>query len=284
MSLENVKKFLRREILFCDINPTCYNISMKKEIFKRHLQDFKARPNFATSFSEQTLPNLIDQRQSHLIKRGPGVELNLQLGKAKNIDIAAKTMHRLIIHPGEEFSFWKLVGKISTDKGYEDGRVLYDGRLVAATGGGLCNLANTIHQMVVRSPLEITEFHVHSDALAPDEGPRIPFANGTSVAYNNQDYRFKNTTDQPIQLLIWCQDDVLYGELRSETPFPWVYEVMEEDHHFSKKGEKFYRNSKIYKQTFDRKTNSLLSSELILTNHSEVMYDPQYIPQDLLRP
>ena len=52
----------------------------------------------------------------------------------------------------------------------------------------------------------------------------------------------------------------------------------------SKKGEKFYRNSKIYKQTFDRESKALLSSELVLDNHSKVMYDPQYIPQDLLRP
>lgn len=282
-TLTNIKRFLKREILFCDINDTCYRISMNKEIFKRHLKDFKEKPNFSTFKDSHPLPYLIDKRQSQLIKRGPGIELSLQQGKAKNIDIASQTIHGIIIRPGEEFSFWKLVGKITSQKGYTDGRVIKDGRLVAETGGGLCNLANTIHQMVVRSPLKITEFHVHSDALAPDEGPRIPFANGTSVAYNYQDYRFKNTTNQAIQLLIWCQDEVLYGELRSEEPFPYLYEIIEEDHHFAQEGQKFYRKSRIYKQTLAADSKEIVETELVLNNRSEVMYDPQYIPQELLR-
>ena len=58
-------------------------------------------------------------------------------------------------------------------------------------GGGLCNLANTIYWIVLHSPLEVTEFHQHSDALAPNEGKRMPFSSGTSVCYNNVDYRFK---------------------------------------------------------------------------------------------
>lgn len=284
MSFHNVIRFLKREILFCDINDTCYKISTSKEILKRHLKNWREKPNFATKIDQSALPHLIDQRQSHLIKRGPGIELDLQLGKAKNIDIAAKTMNGLVMQPGEEFSFWKLVGKITAAKGYENGRVIHQGKIIADIGGGLCNLANTIHQMVIRSPLTITEFHAHSDALAPDEGPRVPFANGTSVAYNNQDYRFKNTTDQPIQLLIWCEQDVLYGELRSLKPFPWAYDIVEEDHHFKKIGEKFYRLSKIYKETRDAGSQDLLTSELLLDNRSEVMYDYQYIPQDLIRP
>lgn len=283
MTFHNVKRFLRREILFCDINPTCYQISTQKEILKRHLKNWRDRPNFALTRQQTPLPHLIDQRQSNLIKRGPGIELDLQVGKAKNIAIAAETMQGLIIHPGEEYSFWKLVGKITAAKGYQNGRVIHQGKLVADIGGGLCNLANTIHQMVIRSPLEITEFHAHSDALAPDEGPRVPFANGTSVSYNNQDYRFKNTTDQDVQLLVWCQDEVLYGELRSEKPFPWAYEIIEEDHHFTQIGEKFYRRSKIYKQTLDAASRELLATDLLLDNRSEVMYDPQYIPQELLR-
>ncbi len=58
-------------------------------------------------------------------------------------------------------------------------------------GGGLCNLANTINLLVLHSPLEITEFHTHSDALAPDDGERIPLKDGTCVGYNYIDYRFK---------------------------------------------------------------------------------------------
>lgn len=69
-------------------------------------------------------------------------------------------------------------------------------------GGGLCNLGNTIHLLVLHSPLTVTEFHSHSDALAPDHGKRVPFSSGTSVSYNYIDYRFKNNTDQNVQLLL----------------------------------------------------------------------------------
>ena len=149
---------------------------------------------------------------------------------------------------------------------------------VAGIGGGLCNLANTIHRVVLVSPLTVTEFHKHSDALAPDEGPRVPFSSGTSVFYNNGDYRFKNETDQTFQLLLWCDEDNLYAELRCERPLPCRYRIVEEGHHFQKEGGKYYRVSKIYKETLDAQTGQLLHRELVLDNHSEVMYDPALIP------
>lgn len=104
-TLNNIKRFLKREILFCDINDTCYMISMQKEIFKKEIRDFKTKPNFASVKNTEPLPNLIEQRQSNLIKRGPSVELSLQQGKAKNIAIASQTMNGVVIKPGEELSF-----------------------------------------------------------------------------------------------------------------------------------------------------------------------------------
>lgn len=135
-----------------------------------------------------------------------------------------------------------------------------------------------IHRVVLVSPLTVTEFHKHSDALAPDEGPRVPFSSGTSVFYNNGDYRFKNEMDQTFQLLLWCDEDNLYAELRCERPLPCRYRIVEEGHHFQKEGGKYYRVSKIYKETLDAQTGQLLHRELVLDNHSEVMYDPALIP------
>ena len=136
----------------------------------------------------------------------------------------------------------------------------------------------------MHSPMDVTEFHKHSDALAPDEGERKPFTSGTSVSYNNVDYRFKNNTDQNIQLLVWCDDENLYGELRSEKEFPETYRLVEEGHHFRKEENgKYYRVSKIYRETIERKTDKVTKKELILDNHSEVMYDYDLIPKDLIK-
>ena len=63
----------------------------------------------------------------------------------------------------------------------------------------------------------------------------------------------KNNTNQIIQLCVWCDDDRLYGELRSEGEFPWRYNLVEANHRFEKESEKYYRVSKIYKETVDRR-------------------------------
>lgn len=268
-----------KDKLFCDINPTCYAISVKKEIVKRHLQNMKSKEHFAKKLQKRKLPNLVSEHQSHLIKKGKGIDPRLQINKAVNIDLACKTMNGLIINPGEVFSFWGLIGNTTKRKGYKEGRVIENDVIKPGLGGGLCNLSNTIHLLVLHSPLTVIEFHSHSDALAPDAGKRVPFSSGTSVNYNYIDYRFKNNTDQPVQLLVWCADDNLYAELRSAKPFPHSYRLVEENHHFQKEGDKYYRVSQIYKETLDKNTGEVLRRELVLDNHSEVMFDYSLIPE-----
>ena len=180
--------------------------------------------------------------------------------------------------------FWITVGKISKSKGYKDGRIFVGNELQPGIGGGLCNLGNTIHNLVLRSPLDVVELHTHSDALAPEQGKRVPFANGTAISYNMLDYRFKNNTDQMVQILLWIEDETLFAELRSERPFRYEYDLLEENHRFEKeKNGKYYRKSKIYKVTKDRKKNKAFKKELVLDNRSEVMYDYDLIPKELIK-
>lgn len=273
----------KKDKLFCEINPVCYAISEQKEICKRNLKNTFGNIRFAKTVKEERLPNVVSAYHSGLIKKGKGIDPTLQQNKAVNIALACNKINGIIIHPGEVFSFWKTVGKVTRRKGYKDGRVIIFDKLKPGLGGGLCNLGNTIHWLILHSPLEITEFHSHSDALAPDEGKRVPFRAGTSVCYNYIDYRFKNNTDQDIQLLVWCDEEKLYGELRSESTFPYRFELVEEDHHFHKEGDKYYRISKIYKNTIEKSTGKIVDRQLVLDNHSEVMYDYTLIPEELIR-
>ncbi len=269
----------KRRILFCEMNPFFYWISCRKETALRHLKNFFTKEKFAKEISDDKLPNLVSSWHNALIKKGKGIDPVLQANKADNINLACKKISGLVIHPGETFSFWRLVGKPSPKNGFKEGRVIEHKKLIAGFGGGLCNLGNTIHILALYSPLTVTEIHHHSDALAPDHGERIPYSAGTSVSYNNVDFRFRNDTDQNVQLLLWCDNENLYGELRSEKEFPWTYKIAEENHHFQKEGEKYFRVSKIYKETYDRSTNELLKRELNWDNHSEVMFDYTQIPE-----
>jgi len=271
--IKEIKLLLRREVLFCDLNPTCYAISLKKEILKRHIKDLTSKIKFAKNYNNSKQNIVVSSFSSPLIKKGKGIDPALQYNKAKNIQIACDKMNGLEIKPGEVFSFWNKVGNPSEKNGFSEGRILKKGILIAGIGGGLCNIANTIHRLVLHSPLSVVEFHSHSDALAPDVTERVPFSSGTSVSYNNIDYRFKNISDQVFQLNLWCENEILYAELRTNKELPNSYRIVEENHHFAKEGEKYFRNSKIYKETIDKYSSKVIEKKLVLDNHSEVMYD-----------
>ena len=72
----------------------------------------------------------------------------------------------------------------------------------------------------------------------------------------------------------------LCGELRAERPFPCRYRLSEEGHRFVKEGENWYRMSQVYRESFERETGEQVGRELILDNHSKVLYDPALIPPE----
>lgn len=269
--------------LFCELSPTCYKISVFKEQTKRNMKNRLDKNKLATTKLEEELPNIVKSHTSIILRKLYHVDMQLQENKKINLMIAAKKLNGLVIHPNEIFSFWYLVGETTRKYGYKEGLVISKMGLKSDIGGGLCQLANMIHYLILNSPLKVVELHHHSDALFPDDRRRVPFGTGTSVFYNYLDYRFKNTTDQDVQLLLWVNDDVLCGELRSEHEFPYRYKLVEENHHFKKEGDKYYRISQVYRLVIDRKTNQEIRKELILDNHSEVMYDYHLIPEGEIR-
>lgn len=276
---------MAKKKLFCELGPWAYAISLHKERIKRHVKNIINAKSFAKTFSADRLPVLVASHVGNMIKRGPDIDLTLQYNKADNMRLACSRMNGVVIKPGEVFSFWRYVGKTSSGNGFKDGRVIVNGKLVSGVGGGLCNLANTIHLVVMHSPMTITELHHHSDALSPDPGGiRIPYSAGTSVNYNFVDFRFRNDTTQPVQLCTWCHGDDLCVELRTTEEFPYIYRISEENHHFHKEANgKYYRISQIYREVLDRDTQTLLRKELKWNNHSKVMFDPELIPKELIR-
>lgn len=270
--------------LFCDINPTCYKISVKKETFLRNVKDALSSEKIAKERKANLLSNIVKSHSSVLIRHLEGVDMRLQENKVTNIRLAAEKINGIVIKPGETFSLWKTIGKTTEKEGYKEGLVIRrGGKLGSDIAGGLCQMANMVHWLVLNSPLTVTELHHHSDALFPDERRRVPFGTGTSVVNNYVDYRFKNNTDQAVQITVWIEDGELCGELRSERPYPCRYRLIEENHHFRKEGERYYRISKVYRLVIEKESGAQIRKELILDNHSLVMYDCSLIPKDQIR-
>lgn len=266
--------------LFCQRNKLCYQISLIKEYILRDIKSLLSNNKYAKTIYAVPLPNIVKGHRSVSLRQLHGVDPHLQQNKVTNLRIASRRISGVVINPGEVFSFWKLVGRPTRSKGYLEGLTISFGKFSSGIGGGLCQLANMIHWLVLNSPLEVIELYHHTDALFPDERRRVPFGTGAGVFYKNIDYQFKNTSDQKIQILLWLDETDLCGEIRSEKPFTQRYKIVEENHHYIKEGDTYYRVSQIYRIVIDKKTNKETAKELILNNHSRVMYDPSLIPKD----
>ena len=258
---------------------------MEKEILKRHLQDLFHDTSFALKRTDTSLPVVVYRHNSLIRRRLGNVNMQLQENKATNLALAVKRIDGLLIHPGKTFSVWKLVGRTTKRKGYKEGLTIAKGQPSQGIGGGLCQLSNLIHWLVLHSELTITEHHHHDGLdLFPDYGRQIPFGTGTSISYNYIDYRFRNDTTNTYQLRLWVDDEYLCGELRAVEQQPHTFHIHAENEYFSRErpqeGDEttvadgvVYRNGEVYRDVIDRKTGQCLESQLIRTNHARVMYD-----------
>ena len=270
--------------LFCEISPFTYRLSMEKEIMKRHLRDLRTRTVFAKQRSQENLPIVVYDHASLIRRRLGNVNMQLQENKATNLALAVKCIDGLIIRPQETFSVWKMIGRTTRRKGYKQGLTIAKGEPSQGIGGGLCQLSNLIHWMVLHSDLTITEHHHHDGLdLFPDYGRQIPFGTGTSISYNYIDYRVKNETTNTYQLRLWTDEEYLHGELRAIEPLPHTFHIHAEDEFFSRENGVVYRNGKVFRDTIDRTTGTCLDHQLIRTNHARVMYEcpPTMVIRDL---
>jgi len=142
-------------------------------------------------------------------------------------------------------------------------------------GGGICQISNMIHWMVMHSPLTITEKSNHSFDPFPDEGRVLPFGSGAAIFYNYIDFQFINKTQQTFQIQLKVTDKFLEGELRVNESLAFSYHIYEKDHQFLKIGNHFFRKNEIWRDTICKRSGNLISSELLKKNFARVTYQPE---------
>lgn len=263
---------MKRRKLFCEISPLTYAISMQKMRIIRHIKNIFSGTRFAKTKADP-LPILVYKHTSLIRRKLGDVDMQLQENKAANLALAAPKINGVLVKPGQTFSFWKLVGPCNKRRGYKEGLTISSGKPARGVGGGMCQYTNLIHWLVLHSPLEITEHHHHDGVdLFPDYGRKVPFGCGTSIVYNYLDYRFINNTGTTFQVLTHLTETHLCGELRACTPLPYSYHILEEDAHFTKIDEHYYRKNTIVKQTIDKRTGQELNRGIIKKSHAKVMY------------
>ena len=264
---------MSRRRLFCELGPFAFWLSRQKGIWQRHLRDAFSPLRFCKERQAASYPVLVFQHESRIRRKLAGVDPVLQNNKATNLALAAPSIDGVVIRPGETFSLWRLLGNTTRRKGYLPGLVIACGKPQAGEGGGMCQLSNLLHWLVLHSELTITEHHHHDRYnLFPDSGRQVPFGMGTSIVYNYLDYRVTNTTSRSYQFRLWVDGDFLRGELRADAVQPCCYRIRMENERFVREKSGVYRQGEVYRDTL-RLDGELISSELIRRNHALVMYD-----------
>ena len=269
--------------LFCEISPFTYKIALAKCRWIRNIKNILDFRKLAREKSEEKLPYTVCLHNSLIRRKLGDVDPMLQENKAVNLSIAAPKINKIIIKPGETFSFWKIVGPCSKKRGYKEGLVVGKGSTGRDIGGGMCQFTNLLHWMILHSPLEIVEHHHHDQVdMFPDYGRQVPFGVGTSVMYNHVDYRFYNPTNITFQLITYVTDEYLCGELRASEDIGKKYHIKVVNEHFSREQDGVYRNSEIYREVVDKRTGNLVERTLIKSNHAKILYDESFVKDKIV--
>ncbi|MCD4707732.1 MAG: VanW family protein [Candidatus Sabulitectum sp.] len=228
--------------------------------------------------SDEVFPFVVVSHRSLLMRKLAGTDQILQKNKVQSLRIAASLIDGVVIHPEEVFSFWRLVGRPVRRRGFMPGLQLSFGKMTSMVGGGLCQLTNLLHWMILQTPLSVTERHRHSFDPFPDYRRTVPFGTGATVFYNYLDFAFRNDSSLRFQMKVWVEDEFLRGEIRCEKELPVSYSIVERNHRFVMENGKVYRENELWRIETAARTSGIVSRKFLFRNHVEVLYDVSGIP------
>jgi len=126
-------------------------------------------------------------------------------GRAKNVTNGCSKINGTILYPGDSFDMAKTVSPFTQENGYELAGAYQNGTTVESFGGGICQVATTLYNAVIRAELEITMRFNHS-MLVSYVQPSMDAA----IAGDYKDLRFKNNLDAPVYIEGYCSGGVIY--------------------------------------------------------------------------
>jgi VanW like protein len=131
---------------------------------------------------------ILGESRTPLWSEHRSAERQYELGKVHNLRGAVRRLDRVVVPAEGLFSFWKQVGRASRGRGFTAGRMLQEGCLVPAVGGGLCQLSNALYDVALQAGCDIVERHAHSRAVP---GSAAAAGRDATIAWNYVDLRFR---------------------------------------------------------------------------------------------
>lgn len=240
----------------------------------RYILWYSGKFKFAHKRGTQYLEYVHFSHKTPLLRKLRDVDMQYQYNKVINLKLAVNKLDGIVIKPGETFSYWRLIGRPTSQKGYVPGMVLYCGTYNMGTGGGLCQLSNLIFWMTLHTPLTIIERYRHSYDVFPDTNRSQPFGSGATCVYPYRDLMIRNDTDADFQLHVKVGQSNLEGSWLSNSLPHHRYEIIEKKHLFkSEYWGGFSRHNEIYRKRYTM-AGDFVDEEFIIENHALMMYAP----------
>jgi vancomycin resistance protein VanW len=152
--------------------------------------------------------------------------VELRQNRIWNLQLAARRVNYLQLHPQQIFSFCDRVGEPTVSRGFRAGFVFVCGEVRTDIGGGLCLMATNLFNTFLRSSCQILERHCHSiDAYG--ESRFYELGQDAAIAYGYKDLIIQNRSQIPLQLRFQVQPETgkVISSLWGESPSPWQIKV-----------------------------------------------------------
>lgn len=130
------------------------------------------------------------------------------VNRKTNIKISVNKINGVVLLPGEEFSYNKVLGPRTPQAGYKLGAAYIGGKVVSDYGGGVCQTSSTLYNAVLLSNLEITSRTSHYFAAA-----YVPVSRDATVYWPSLDFKFKNNRNYPIKIKASTSNGVINVEI-----------------------------------------------------------------------
>jgi len=144
--------------------------------------------------------------------------------RSNNIAVATKCFNGLVMQIGEEFSFNKITGRRSEEKGYMSAKIIVDKKYVEGFGGGVCQVSTTLYNALLMSGVEVNEVHSHSLVSS-----YINMGFDAMVNFGSADLRWVNNTDSTLFLQSFVQGNRVYFKVYGvKMPHQFVYKRITE--------------------------------------------------------
>jgi vancomycin resistance protein YoaR len=166
-----------------------FHIRVTRQRIRRGIADFFAGLRRCEKMHDGPYSMVVGESRSKLWSDDRTAEADFQKGKVHNLRIAAQELDCALLLPGHVFSFWTQIGRATEERGYVVGRMLQQGCMIPAVGGGLCQLSNALYDAALQSGCEIVERHAHSRVVP---GSEAAAGRDATVAWNYVDLRFRS--------------------------------------------------------------------------------------------